>query len=75
MLISMCQALWLWSDFWDIVSECPSSVPLAEPHVLEAVVPHSILENSGGVEKLGCKSSLLGRAQMEEFWIHEQSQF
>lgn len=49
------------------MSECLSSVPLAEPHVLEAVVPHSILGNSGGVGKLGCKSSLLGRAQMEEF--------
>lgn len=49
------------------MSECPSGVPLAEPHVLEAVVPHSLLENSGGVGKLGYKSSLLGRAQMEEF--------
>ena len=33
-LISMCQALWLWSDFWAIMSECLSSVPLTEPHVL-----------------------------------------
>lgn len=66
-LVSVCQALWPWLVFWAMMSKHPSSVPLAEPPVSEAVVPCSMSEGSERVEKPGFECSLLGRAQLEEF--------
>lgn len=68
-LASMCQALWPWQDFWAMMSECLSGVPLAELHASEALVPPPprMSESSVGVEKPRAEISFLGRAQLEEF--------